>query len=76
MEFIYSKHWLKKKKYRPDISEYEMEYCITNSDKIKDRKYEGVWNAITRVPHSGRKLKVVYRQYGKTIKILTTCWLE
>ncbi len=76
MQFEYSKHWLRKRKYRPDITEDVLEYCIQNSNKLNDKYWEDAWNAITRVPPSGRLLKVVYKIKGKTIKILTAYWLD
>ena len=76
MQFEYSLHWMRKKKYRVDISEDIIEYCIQNSDRFKDRYFEDTWNAILRVPPSGRVLKVVYKTKAKTIKILTAYWLE
>ena len=76
MKFIYSMHYLESKEYRPKIDEHLLEYCIINSDRIKDRLWEDVWNAIARIPPSGRLLKVVYKTKGKTIKILTAFWLD
>jgi len=76
MQFEYSKHWLKKRKYRNDITEEMFEYCIQNSNKLKDKYWEDAWNAITRIPPSGRLLKVIYKSKGKTIKILTAYWLD
>ncbi len=76
MVFIYSKHWSYKKRYRPDITSDIIEYCIVNSDKIKDKKWLDASNAITRIPPSGRILKVVYKIKGKDIKILTAYWLD
>ena len=31
-------------------------YCIGNSNKLKDKYWEDVWNAISKVPPSGRTL--------------------
>ena len=76
MKFEYSEHYLESKIYRSDITDYEIEYCIINSDKISDRKWEDVINAISRVPPTNRLLKVAYKIKGKTIKILTAYWLE
>ena len=76
MHFIYSKHWLLKNKYRKNINETDIEYAILNSDIIKDRKWENAFNAICRVPPSGRILKVVYKRKGKAYKILTAHWLD
>lgn len=70
----------KTKKFRPEITDDLIELCIQNSEKLKDRKWENAFNAIARVPPSGRILKVVYREThkeeSKTIKILTAYWLD
>ena len=76
MPFDYSKHWVRKRKYRPHITDDLMEYCIQNSEVLKDRRWFDAFNAISRIPPSGRILKVVYKTKGKTIKILTAYWLD
>ena len=76
MSFIYSKHWKYKRKYRPEITDDLIESCIQNSEQLKDKKWSGVFNAISKVPSSGRILKVVYRIKGKDLKILTAYWLN
>ena len=76
MSFEYSKHWLKKREYRKEITEDLIDYCIKNSNKLRDKYWEDAWNSISRVPPSGRILKVVYKPKGKTIKILTAYWLD
>ncbi len=76
MDFIYSNHWLRKKRYRKTITEIDIEYTILNSIILKDKRWEDVFNAICRVPPSGRILKVVYKRKGKTYKILTAYWLD
>ena len=76
MKFEYSSHWLRKRKYRSDIADDLIEYCIQNSNKLNDKHWKDAWNAIARVPPSGRILKVVYKTKGKTIKILTAYWLD
>lgn len=76
MHLDHSIHWLKKRKYRSDITDDLIEYCIQNSNKLKDKYWEDALNAITRVPPSGRILKVVYKIKGKSIKILTAYWLD
>ena len=53
-----------------------IDYCIKNSNKLKDKYWEDAWNAVARVPPSGRILKVVYKTKGKNIKILTAYWLD
>lgn len=76
MPFEYSFHWLKKRKKRSNITDDFIDYCIKNSNILKDKYWEDAWNAIARIPPSGRLLKVVYRRKGKTIKILTAYWLD
>jgi len=77
MEFEYSNHWIRKRKYRPEIKDYMLEYAITNSDELKDKHWEDASNAICRIPPSGRILKVVYGRIGKNkYKIITAFWLD
>ncbi len=76
MSIEHSPYWSKKRKKRPDITDDIIEYCINNSNKLKDKYWEDVWNAISRIPPSGRLLKVVYKTKGKTIKIVTAYWLD
>ena len=72
-----SNYWLKKRNKRPAITDEMIEYCIINSNKMNDRTWEEVWNAISRIPPSGRLLKAVYREKGKDIKIIiTSYWLD
>jgi hypothetical protein len=65
MQIESSDYWKKKRHTRPDIKDDMIEYCITNSTKLKDRTWEDVWNSISRIPPSGRLLKVVHREKGK-----------
>ena len=80
MKFEYSFHWKKQKKYRPEITDDLIELCIENSEKTRDRKWENAYNAISRIPPSGRILKVVYREVykdkSKIIKVITAYWLD
>lgn len=55
--------------------DYMIEYCIINSTKIKDRNWDDAYNAISRIPPSGRLLKVIYKIKGKNIKVITAYWL-
>ena len=76
MKFQYTDHWFEKRKIRrQDIKDYLIEYCILNSPRIKDRKWEGAYNAICRIPPSNVLLKVVYIIEGKGIKIITAYWI-
>ena len=77
MSFEYSNHWLRKRRYRKEITDDMIEYAITNSDELKDRYWEEASNAICRIPPSGRILKVVYKKKGKNkYKIITAYWLD
>ena len=77
MQFEYSEHWIKKKKYRNDITEYMLEYVITNSAILRDKHWDDALNAICRVHPSGRILKVVYKIKSKDLyKIITAYWLD
>ena len=76
MKLIYSYHWIKQKKYRPEVTDDIIEICINNSKKLKDRIWEEAYNAICKIPPSGRTLKVVYKERGKSIKIITAYWLD
>ena len=77
MKFEYSFHWKEQKKYRPEITDDLIELCIRNSQKLKDKIWDDAYNAIAKIPPSGRTLKVVYRDKGKNIKrIITAYWLN
>ena len=62
MVLTYSEHWSKKRKYRKDITDDMLEYAIKNSNEFKDKYWEDALNAISRIPPSGRILKVVYKK--------------
>jgi hypothetical protein len=76
MKIEHSYHWKKQRKYRPEITDDIIELCIINSEKLKNKKWENAFNAITRIPPSGRILKVVYREESKNIKVITAFWLD
>lgn len=80
MIFEYSKHWIKQKRFRLEITDDVIEFCIINSDKLRDKKWENAYNAISRIPPSGRILKVVYKEIfkekSKNIKIITAFWID
>jgi len=77
MGFVYSRHWIRKKKYRSKITDDMFEYAIKNSDELKDKYWEDASNAICRIPPSGRILKVVYKRVGENkYKIITAYWLD
>lgn len=77
MEFAYSEHWKRKRKYRKDITDEFMKYALMNSNELKDKYWENALNAISRIPPSGRILKVVYRKLANDkVKIVTAFWLD
>ncbi len=76
MEFTESKHWKRKKRYRKDINEDDIGYAIKNSNILKDKYWNDALNAISRIPPSGRILKVVYKKEKNKFKIITAFWLD
>jgi len=76
VEIEHSEHWKKKLKYRKDITDDIIEYAIINSNELKDKHWEDDFNAICRVPPSGRILKVIYKKTENKIKIITAFWLD
>ena len=77
MEIIYSKHWHEKHpKKKKGITIDVLEFAINNSIIIKDRLWDDAFNAICRIPQSGRILKVVYKKINQKVFILTAYWLD
>lgn len=76
MELIYSEHWKKKRKYRKDITDDFIELAINNSNILKDKYWEDAFNAISRIPPSGRILKVIYKRVQQKVFIITAYWLD
>lgn len=77
MEFRYSKHWLRKRRYRKDITRDFIEYAIVNSIQLRDPYWTDALNAICKIPPSGRIIKVVYKNLGENkYKIITAYWLN
>ena len=77
MEIEYSKHWLRKhSKKRKDISFDMIEFALKNSSESKDKYWKDAFNALSRIPHSGRILKVVYKKSKEKIFIVTAYWLD
>jgi len=75
MRIDYSDYWKKKRKFRSEIADDLIEYAIQNSKILKDRKWKELFNAIARIPSTGRLLKVVYRRKGKNnIEAITAYW--
>lgn len=77
MRFGYSRHWIEKRRYRPEITDDMVGYAIIYSDELKDKHWEDASNAVCRIPPSGKILKVVYKRIGKDkYKIITAFWLD
>ena len=77
MEIKYSKHWREKHpKKKKGITKEVLEFAINNSIIIKDRLWEDAFNAICRIPPSGRILKVVYKRSKQKVFIMTAYWLD
>ncbi|HLD79745.1 MAG TPA: hypothetical protein VJA18_04240 [Candidatus Nanoarchaeia archaeon] len=77
MEIEYSKHWLKKKlKKRKDITNDMIEYALSNSKELRDKEWKDALNAISKIPQSGRTLKVVYKKSKGKVFIITAFWLN
>ena len=77
MKFVYSEHWKRKRKYRPDITDEKIEYAIQNSTELRDKYWSDTLNAISRIPPTGRMLKVAYKKLeSNNIKIITAFWLD
>ena len=77
MKIKYSKHWLvKHSKKKKDITNDAIEFAIKNSKELRDRNWKDVFNAISRIPPSGRILKVVYKKSNEKIFIITAYWLD
>ena len=71
------KHWKIQRKFRPDITDEAILYAIKHSDELRDGYWPDALNAMSRVPPSGRILKVVYKRISSVkIKIITAFWLD
>jgi len=76
MALLHTEHWKKKRKYRKDITDDMIEYAIQNSNEFRDKHWEDALNAISRIPPSGRILKVVYKREQLNIKVITAFWID
>jgi len=77
MEIEYSKHWLKKhEKKKKDITNDAIEFALKNSRELKDKYWKDAFNVISRIPPSGRILKVVYKKLKEKVFIVTAYWLD
>jgi len=72
-----SKHWERKRRFRPDVSDDMLLTVIGRGRKTRDVHWAGVLNSVGKVPSTGRRLKVVYRMLGrKRYRIITAYWLD
>ncbi len=76
MKLEYSEHWVKKQKFRTNITVADVEYAVMNSAELRDKHWPDALNAICRIPPSGRILKVVYKRKKEAFKIITAFWLD
>ncbi len=77
MKIRYSTHWLKKHpKKKKDITSDKIESALNNSNIINDKYWADAFNAVSRIPPSGRTLKVVYKKARDEIFIITAYWLD
>lgn len=77
MELIESRHWERKRVKRKNITNEFIVYAIQNSNEMRDKYWEDALNVISRIPPSGRLLKVVYKRISKDkVKIITAFWLD
>ncbi len=77
MKLEYSKHWQRKHlKRRKGISNDMIEFALNNSKILKDKYWEDAFNAVARIPATGRTLKVVYKKPQGKIFIITAYWLD
>ncbi len=77
MEIEYSKHWLRKHlQKRKDITRDMIEFAIKNSNELRDKLWNDAFNAISRIPPSGKILKVVYKKLKEKVFIVTAYWLD
>ena len=77
MDITYSKHWIKKQKSKKkDITNDIIEFALKDSIVLKDKCWNNAFNALSKIPSSGRILKVVYKKVNQKIFIITTYWLS
>jgi hypothetical protein len=77
MEIEYSKHWIKKRKSKKkDITDDVIEFVLKNSRILKDKYGGDAFNAVLKIPYSGRTLKIVYKKLNQKIFIITAYWLD
>jgi len=49
---------------------------LKDSIVLKDKYWNNAFNALSKIPPSGRILKVVYKKVNQKIFIITTYWLS
>ena len=77
MEISYSKHWHREHaRKRRDITHDMIEFALHNSREMRDEYWKDAFNTISRIPPSGRILKVVYKKSNTKIFIITAYWLD
>jgi len=77
MEIEYSKHFKRKLAVeKASISLDTIEFALKNSRELKDRHWKDAFNAISRIPPSGRILKVVYKKSKGKVFIITAYYLD
>ena len=77
MKIIYSEHWIKKQKSKKkDITNDVIEFTMKDSEILKDISWKDAFNAISKVPPSGRTLKVVYKKLNQKVFIITAYWMN
>ena len=77
MEIKFSQHWLKKHiKKKKDITKDAIEFAIRNSREMKDKYWKDALNSVSRIPPSGRILKVVHKKLKGKVFIITAYWLD
>ena len=77
MRIIHSLHWREKRKDRKNITDDLIEYCILHSKVIRDKHWDDAFNALLRMPQTGRVLKVVYVWTKKgNVSVITAFWIN
>ncbi len=69
MQIWHTEYWSKKKEFRPDISDDFIEYAIQHSDTLNDRNWEGLFNAIARIPATKEIMKKSMNYISKVGRI-------
>ena len=43
---------------------------------LKDKYWKDAFNAVSKIPPSGRTLKVVYKKLNQKVFIITSYWID